>query len=250
MIFTNVDSICRRICLEKGLPIHYYFENLLHITAAVRELSFDTLQIVNTLELPVNEYNAIDLPDDFTDDVALCYGGGSFLRQLHHADNINPLRYHDSTGAYTKPPTPQFDVNGKGLYGLRGLGWYWNINEYGEPTGRFYGARGASDRDGYSIIRERRQIQLSNDVPCDTVILMYISDGQRADNATQIDTDAQACLQAYRDWKNSPNASLKDSGEARTFYNEKRLLRARKNLLTTADIIHIIRRSFTASMKN
>lgn len=249
MIFSNVDSIVRRTLLEKGLSIHYYLEFLLHTTAAIRELSFDSLQIVNTLSLPINEYNAIYLPGDFVDDVGLSLGTGTILRQLHRNDAINPLRYHDSTATYIAPPSPGADVNGQTFYGLRGLGWYWNINEYGEPTGRYFGARGASDRDGYKVIRERRQIQLSNTVGCDTAILVYISDGQSIDNASQVDVLAYSTIQAYDAWKRSPNADMKDSPQARTYYNEKRTLRARKDEISVTDIIQIVRRSYTAAMK-
>lgn len=250
MLFDTVDSIARRTLLELGLPVHYYFERLVHSVSAVRELSFDTLKIVNTVELPVNEYNAIDLPDDFVDDVGLSYGRNGFIRKLHHTEYINPLRYHDSTGTYIKPPQAQFAVNGQGFFGLRGLGWYWNINEYGEPTGRFFGARGASDRDGYQVIRERRQIQLTNDAPCDTAVLMYISNGQNADNATQVDTRAHACIRAYGDWMSSPQAGVKNSPLGQSYYASKRELRARLDELTNVDIIHAVRRSYTAAIKS
>jgi len=249
MLFSSVDALVKRSLLEKGLPIHYYLESLLHTTAAIRELSFDSLQIVNTLSLPINEYNAIDLPGDFVDDVGLSLGTGTILRQLHRNDAINPLRYHDSTAAYVAPPSPSADINGQTFYGLRGLTWFWNINEYGEPTGRYFGARGASDRDGYKVIRERRQIQLSNSVGCDTAVLVYISDGQSIDNATQVDVLAYSTIQAYRNWKSSRNADNERSPEALGFYNQKRHLRARKDEISVTDIIQIVRRSYTAAMK-
>ena len=82
------------------------------------------------------------------------------------------------------------------------------------------------------------------------IVLQYISDGQRADNATQIDVQATACLHAYMNWKSSFNAAFKDSAEARTYYNEKRTLRARLNDLTKIDILNILRNSFAASPKS
>lgn len=249
MIFSNIDAIVRRTLLEKGLPLHYYLEFLVHGTSGVRELSFDTLQIINTLQLPVNNYNSVDLPDDCVDVIALNIAYGNRLIPVPQNDSLSPLRYHDDTGVF-QPPTTSLSPDQTFLGFQGGIIWYWNINDYGEPTGRYFGASGASDVNGYKVIKERRQIQLTQSFTSDTVVLMYLSDGQRADNASQIDVQAHACIQAYINWKRSPNADIKDSPQARTFYNEKRLLRARLNTLTATDIIHILRKSYTATIKN
>jgi hypothetical protein len=103
--------------------------------------------------------------------------------------------------------------------------YYWNINDYAEPTGRFFGMRGGTDM-GYRVIKERRQIQMSDGFGNSNIILMYISDGQSMDNASQIDVQAFQTIRAYQDWKRSPQAAIKDSYEAATYYNERRLLRA------------------------
>lgn len=251
MIFSNIDSICRRTLLERGLPLQFYLEELLHSTACVRELSFDTLQIINTLQLPVNEYNSIDLPGDFVYDLGLSIAWGGRLVPVPKDDSLTPLRYHDDTGAYVNPTTDATGLSPQNTFGFgSGIGWYWNINDYGEPTGRFFGAKGASNINGYKVVTNRRQIQLSQTFTADTAVLSYISDGQRADNATQIDVQATACIQAYSAWKKSPNRDNENSPEGRGFYNQKRLLRARKDDLTKTDIIQILRRSYTASMKN
>lgn len=251
MLFSNVDAIVRRTLLEKGLPLHWYLEFMVHATACIRELSFDTLQIINTLQLPVNSYNSVDLPDDFVDDLGLSIPCGGRLIAVPKDDSISPLRYHDDTGAYVPPVTQSNNINGQTFFGYTaGAIWYWNINDYGEPTGRFFGARGASDINGYNVVKERRQIQLSGTFTSDTVVLSYISDGQRADNATQIDVQAHACIQAFINWKRNASADMKDAPEARTFYNEKRLLRARLSTLTKTDIIQVLRRSYSAAIKN
>lgn len=248
MIFSNIDSICRRTLLEKGLPIHFYLEELLHSTACVRELSFDTLQIINTVQLPVGDYNEIDLPGDFVDDLGLSIPYCGRLVSVPKDDSISPLRYHDDTGTYVAP-TSGYSSSQSSIYFGTGLLWYWNINDYGEPTGRFFGARGASDVNGYVVVKERRQIQLSDTFTSKSAVLSYISDGQSVDNASQIDVQAISTIQAYSNWKKSRNAENKDSPEGRLFYNEKRFLRARLDPLTKTDIIQIVRRSYSAAMK-
>jgi hypothetical protein len=123
------------------------------------------------------------------------------------------------------------------------------VNDFGEPTGGMFGAGSGSD-NGYMVDRKRRQIQLTGSFTSDEIVLMYISDGQSADNATQIDVRAQAAIDAFIGWKASPNADIKDSYEAATFYNEKRMLRARLDDLTILDIKAIIRRNYKAAPKN
>ena len=252
MTFATLDSVVRRGLLEANLPIHYYFEYMIHSASCIRELSFDTLKIVNTISLPVNSYGAVDLPDDFVDDVAVCLPGGINLAPLPKQNSINPIRLHDSsTGAYVPQNTVSntAGVDDSFFWGSAGWMWYWNVNDFGEPTGRFFGSAGGTQR-GYKIIKERRQIQMSFDFAGDSIILQYISDGQSVDAASQIDTRAIQCIRAWQEWKKSPNANNEYSPEAMTFWNRKKNLRARLNDMSITDIKNIIHNAYTGSIKN
>lgn len=250
MVFTNLDTIVRRWLLESGRPIHYYAEGLYHAATCLRELTFDTLQIVNTKQIPVNGYLAADLPSDFVTEVMVGVPVGSAIRPLSKGVNMNPLRLFDTeTNEYTTyDTTNQTTVASPEV--LPPVTWYWNFNEYGEPLGKFYGINGANKTGLYSIVRGRRQIQLNEGFAGDAIILMYISDGQSIDAATQIDPQAFFTIQNFIEWKRSPNASRHQSPEANTYHNERRLLRARLNDLTLDDIRNIIRRNFHAGIKN
>src|SRR5580692_10990913 len=104
MLFTNFDQIVRRNLLERGRPIHYYFEELLHACTCVRELTFDTLRIVNYLELPVDQTDmSVILPDDFVDDVAVTIPVGGFLQPVVKNDSITEVRTIGPTGLYANP---------------------------------------------------------------------------------------------------------------------------------------------------
>lgn len=252
MQFCTVDTICRRWLLERGLPIHYYLEALLHSSAAIRELSKDTLSIVNTVNLPVNSYGAMDLPDDFSDDIGVFFDMGIALKQIPHQSNINPLRvYNGTTGAFELHTTPSENeqLTGVNFFGASNWMWFWNVNSYGEPTGRYFGAGGGTN-SGYEVLKQRRQIQLTGGFESTNMVLQYISNGQSLDNLTQIDWAAFKAIQSYIDWQRSPNAAFKDSGEARTYYNEQRKLRANLDPLTVIDIKNIIHQAYRASIKN
>ncbi len=251
MNYANLDMIVRRSLLEKGYPIHYYAEYLLHASSCIRQLSTDTLKMVNTVRLPINSYYAVDLPEDFVDDIALSIPIGSFLKSVPKNDALNPMRVTNKNTyqfeQYRNRPKDEqetvFGINPSWL-------WYWNVNDYGEPTGRFYGASGGERANGYKLVKERNQIQLTETFAGNSVVLMYISNGQSIDNATRVDMLAFSAIQAYIDWKTSPNAARRESPEARTYFSERRLLRAKLNDLTPTDIKNIVRKNYMASIKN
>jgi len=248
---TTIDIIVRRALLENNLPIHYYCEFLFHAATCLRELNFDTLQIVNTANLPVGDYGEVNLPDDFVDDITVCVPNGAGIFPLPKQDWLNPIRIHDvDSGEFvTYPPT---DAGTNGLttfYGLP-MGWsyYRNVDSYGMYTGRRFGAHGGTVQ-GYKVVKERRQIQMTEAFIGSNVVVQYISDGQSVDAASQIDYLAFSTIRSYQDWKRSGNANNDNSPEGRAFYNQKRLLRAKLNPLTIMDIRNIIRTSYTAGIK-
>ena len=250
MVVTNLDIIVRRHLLERNLPIHYYAEVLYHASAALRELSFDSLQIVNTKNLPVNNYNAVDLPDDFVDDVLVAVPAGGMLQPVPKRDGINPIRIHNIESGSFVPYADTSNTSVQTFFGFTGnWSWFWNVNDWGEPTGRFFGSSGGAKQNGYKVVRERRQLQMTGTFTSTDIILMYISDGQNVDAASQIDTRAQRAIQTYCDWQMSPAATMKDSPQASTFYNERRLLRARLNDLTPTDIKNTLRNNYIATNK-
>lgn len=249
MQLNNLDTIVRRWLLETGHSIHYYAEGLFHAASCLRELSFDTLQLVNTRNLPLNEYNAVDLPDDFVDEVMVGIPVGDRYQPVPKLSNLNPLRLAEEGGDYSMYTETTTNENGSGISSLPYAIWYWNFNEYGEPTGRFFGVGGGSKLNGYKVIKERRQIQFTDVFTSETVLLQYISDGQSLDAATQLTPMAFAAIQAYIAWKRSPNRSNNFSPEAQLFYNEKRILKARMNDMTLVDIKEILRKNVRASIK-
>jgi hypothetical protein len=251
MVLATMDEIVRRGLLENNLSIHFYSEFLYHGCTCVRELNYDTLQIVNTVNLPTNDYAAADLPDDFDDDIAVCIASADRLLHLPKQESLNPIRIHSTTDGAFVPYINQDTDNGvpNVFYGFAsGYNYYWNVNDYAEFTGRRFGAHGGISQ-GYKIIRERRQIQMTDNFINSNIILMYISNGQSVNNATQIDYKAFQTIRSYQDWMRSPNKNNENSPEGRKYLNQKRLLKARLNDLTKVDIQNIVRLAYTAGIK-
>lgn len=249
MLWTNLDQVVNRRLLELRLPKHFYIEFLSHSATCLRELHIDVLKIINTVELPVNSYKAIDLPDDFMDDLGVSIPVGQLLHPIPKNDSITALRATDTNGNFVTYGDID-EVNQQTFFGFpQAWTWWWNMNDWGEPTGRWFGSDGSGKMNSYRLIKERRQIQLSETFTSDTAVLTYISDGQRADNATQIDIQAWQTISSYIDWKISPNHANENSPEGRTFYNQRRRLVARLDDMTTVDIKQAFYKSYTAAYK-
>ncbi len=250
MVVASIDSIVRRWLLESGRSIHWYAEGLYHASTCLRELTFDSLQVVNTVRLHVNEYFSADLPDDFVSEVMVGIMANNFIQPMAKAMNMSDLRLTDAvTGEYTTYGSYGDDTP-LPIAGIPPITWYYNINAYNEYTGGLYGLNGASKENLYIISRERRQIQLTETFTAESLVLMYISDGQSIDAASQIDVQAFSTIQAFIEWKRSRNANNLQSPEAFLYGNERRLLRARMNDMTVDDVKNILRRNFHAGVKN
>lgn len=250
MVYTTLDIICRRALLENKMPIHYYAEYLFNASTCLRELTIEALKVINTKNLPVNERGEVDLPDDFQDDVMLSLGAGAVLRPIPHKTSLNPLQIHNATtGAFEVQANPATVNSGNLYFPFVGYSWFWNVSDWGEPTGRVFGATGGNPA-GYQVFKERRQIQMYGGFTSGSIILQYISNGQSVDNASMVDNMAFATIQSYIDWKSSPNAKNEFSPEGRMYYNQRRKLRARLSDLTHEDIRNVIHSSYTAAIKN
>ncbi len=255
MLLTNIDIEIRKWLLERSLPIHFYSEGLFHARAVVQQLAQDTLQIINSANLPVDSTGNVELPDDFDDDLMVCIPSGQSLIQLPKQDWITPLRLHDTTSGEFVPYSQNTSDNSNEVFvndlsfGFSGR-WsmYWNVDSYGGNTGRQFGMVGGT-RAGYKVFKGQRRIQMSEGFADSNVVLLYISDGQQADNASQIDTKASRAITTYIDWQRSPNATNEKSPEARTFWNQKRRLKTLLNPLTKIDILNIFRSGYTAAPK-
>lgn len=251
MTFSNIDTIVRRWLLDRGYPIHYYLEALLHASSCIRDLTKDTLQVIKTVQLAVDNTGSAELPEDYMDDICLGLEVGGKISKIPHASNVSPIRMHNgTTGAFEATSTQ--DVSSFYSYPYfqsTAYTWFWKIDSWGEFTGGFFGARGATS-SGYEIFREQRRVQVGQNFAGGAVVLQYISDGQSIDNAVQIDSRAINCILSYIDWQRSRNAANIYSPEGKTFFNSKRLLKAQLNPLTVTDITNIIRSSYTASIKN
>jgi hypothetical protein len=133
---------------------------------------------------------------------------------------------------------------------------YWmfqNIDDLGENIGRLFGGSAPFQTNSFKVIPERGQIQFDESLHATVVVLEYISSGQTMNNATRIDPQAQACIEAYMDWKYKSHSKRFSPGEAQMamqlYKIELRRFRARRSDVTPWDLRQAIYRSYMGAPK-
>jgi len=245
----SLDTIVRSALLRKGYPIHFYMQFLKYSSDCLRELSFDSLQNIRSVKLPLNEYNAIPLPCDYVDWVKVGAGNGQSVRPYANRDGYNRLNNLDDNGnkaLYATPTTvaenalPEYEEA---------------ININGEAVGRQFGFQGGNNPNSFKVLRERNGGEIQFDISATgDIMLDYISDGLESDAATEIHPYAQASIEAYIFWQMKEHSRAYSSGERQLaeeqFDKEHRLLRARINSFTMTDLRRVLQQSYGGAIKN
>ncbi len=78
----TLNAVTRSVLSQKKKPIHYYYRFLKWHADSLRELFFDTLQITNTVRLPVNDFGECELPADYVDWCSVGVQAGQWIRPL------------------------------------------------------------------------------------------------------------------------------------------------------------------------
>jgi len=251
---TTLDKIVRSVLLQKGLPLHYYMQFLKLSADCIRELSFDSARIVNTVELVVNQQDfSVPTPCDYVDWTKIGIPIGQKIRPIYEVDSINRLQAKNPDGQTTTFTSAQDNSQNNLLPGWPGYWLFQNIDDLGENTGRQFGISAANTTNGFKVILEGNRIQLTESFTEPTIILEYISDCQSVDNASMVDPYAQAVIEAYDDWKFKLHIRRSGLGEVATafdlFKRELRRYRARKSDLTLLAIKQAIYSNYKQSPK-
>lgn len=250
MITASLDGIVRDVIMRRGYTFHKYIRFLVYAKNCLRELTFDDLKVYNTIILPTTDYNAVELPSDYQDYVRVAAMSGQKLKPLVETDKLNPLVARTADFSATTYAAAGSDSNTNPTLYTYFYPFYWNTvtwNNFGEFTGRMYGMGAGSQPDVFAVFRERNQIQLSELLSVDSIVLEYISDGMNSDAATRIDPYAIETIAAYIIWQHKEHTRTYSINEAelakQEYISQRMILRARKSDLTT----EVLKRRFQAA---
>ena len=256
MTTISLDAVVRNFLLKRQYTLHWYLQFIVYAKDCLRQLNEDDLLCINTKLLPVNDYNAVDLPSDYLDYTLVGVKVGQNVKPLVETNKINrminrnsdlePIKYSESES------NPNNEVNYGALYPFYWHTVYWN--SYGEPTGRMFGAGAGVQDDVFSVFPERNQIQLTENMTVDNIVLEYISDGMNADAATRITPYAYDTIDAYIMYQMKCNTRTYSAGEAeyakQDYIDQRKILRARMNPMTIEMWKRLFQRATYASPKS
>lgn len=262
MTTASLDYIVKNYLLKRGYPLHWYMQSMVYAADCLRELTFDDLRVINTKILPVDQtINAAELPEDYQDYVTVGVMIGQRIKPLVPTSTLNPLTSLDVNQNYAEQDwqdttTPPGSNENQLYYGALPYAQWFTVhyNDYGENIGRFFGLGAGYQEDTFQVFKERNQIQLDQKFSVENIVLQYVSDGQSADAASQIDPYAIRTIQAYIDYQMKAHNRTYGIGERQlaenNYIKERKILRARKSDWSIEKIKRIVQKNSMAAPKN
>jgi len=230
---TTLDEVVRELLIEEGMnTTHNYLRYLTIANRGLKELTYDVLGSTKVMLLTVGNTMRIDLPVDFTDYsfVGIIASDGR-VHTMGNRKNI-PLVGTQNTVAQQS-------------------------DDYAFYYGGVFGYGGGQNEHGYyspKIDYDNWQMVFSSTEVGKVIYLEYISDGRAEGGETVIHPYAVEALIAWTYWKSivrrRRGVTTNDKEEARrTYYNEKRLARARVCGFTKEESLQQIRKGYKQSPK-
>jgi hypothetical protein len=262
MTTASLDYIVKNALGKKGYPLHYYLQCMLYASDCLRELTFDDLRVINTKILPINtNINTAQLPDDYQDYVTVGVMVGQRLRPLTPTSTLNPITNLNSGSNFEEiewnDNTTSSDSGQSALYygALPYAQWFTtHYNDFGENIGRFFGLGAGYQEDTFQVFKEKGIIQIDQKLSVDNVVLQYISDGQSADAATQINPYAIKTIQNFIFWQLKEHNRNYGVGERQVAQNEyireRKILRARMSDWSIEKLKRIVQQNYKGSIKS
>lgn len=196
-------------------------EVIFHMKQAIKQLNYDALREVKSVELRVDDDLKFILPPDYVNYVKISLNADGMLYPLYEDRKVN------TAIGYDQDPTTGdvlFDINGNitthvstldlsritpsqylgnGLYNGY-YGWYYNSNWYfAFSVGGKFGLDTSNANQGPTFRVNGGAIDFSSDISGNLVILEYISDGMQngVNGDIWIHKFAEEFVYAYTVWK-------------------------------------------------
>lgn len=255
MVLTSIDSIIRNNLMRHSYPLHWYVQSLVIAVECLQELTLDDLQVVHTQILPVNSYNAVDIPTGYVDKTGVFLKVGQKMMPLTEDDTINPLNSFNTDFAIQRYDTPGQSSSDQSVVQVSGLlnTWWFGFSSYdslGEPLGRFSGMGNPTNKT-YKIIKERNQIQLNENLTATEIVLQYIGDGRNSDAISSVESYALDTIRNYIDYRLKDFNRSYNRGEVeqarQQYLQSRKTLRGRKSNLTMTALRQIVYKNYRLS---
>jgi len=240
--FVTLDEVIQGLLVDEGKSSEHEYLRYFNIALrGLKELNFDTVRQIKSVELQLDSKNTVTLPSDYVAYVKIGIsatdGEISYMGKKDNINFVSGTKANSSTTSTTEDP-PIFSYNNydNSLWGRYGQGGGNNANGYyrenlDDGTIEFSGGGGGA------------------------IVLEYISDGSTGLTGTEIKVHAFAeeALRSFIYWKSVHRKRAINMNEkmlAKTeFYNQKRLSRARMQSFNKEEALQTSRKAFKQSPK-
>ena len=252
--FYTLGALVDQVMIDLDLPDQFFDKLLSWAIWALREINLDATQTVKTCGLQMNEYKAIDLPDDYVDWVKVGIQVGTRIRMLGVNSDMSELTFDEQL--YKASAEPQLNINPNGI-SFENYGGYYFYNYSGKSLFG-YGGGGYNTQNHFKVIKRDSgwQIQFDSEINNGLIYVEFIGDG--------IDPCADSYIHPYlmdymrksvtSEYYNSPSGRrLTSMFERREFrqaaYFASKKVRARQNDLDYKTMLNISRRYYSFRQK-
>jgi hypothetical protein len=246
---TTVDGIVRSSLMTLGLPIHWYVQFLHYALKCLnQELNMDTLPLIKTVEVTLDDNNELQIPRDFIDVIKLG-------RKVNNDHRIKVFGVNDNFNRNAVSADNKSTESDQVLASLNYGGYYFTnfYNDKGEHKGGMVGYGNDTTSSEYKVIRDRHVIKVSPAQPTGVTIYMEYLGYHTATTASYIHPYAAEVIEAYIIYKFKEHNRSVNKGEMmeskQEYYNQLRKLRGRLYGLTKTDILRLVRGEFRQSVK-
>jgi len=238
--FVTLDEVIQGLIVDEGKSSEHEYLRYFNIgLRGLKELNFDTVRQIKSVELQLDNKNTVTLPSDYVSyiKIGVADNNGN-VSYMGLRENINFVPGTQSTTVQDNTENPPI----------------FSYNNYDNSLWGRYGQGGGNNANGY--YRENlndRTIEFSNSNG--PIILEYVSDGSTGLTGTEIKVHAFAeeALRSFIYWKSVQRKRAINMNEKMAakneYYNQKRLSRARMQSFNKNEALQTSRKAFKQSPK-
>lgn len=210
MNVVSLDNIVKNVMVQLDGDNNFskYQKYLQFAIRGMRELNLTSAPFAKTVHLEMLDNKAVNLPTDYIQytKVGICVNGRVLILGLDNTlclnDNYSECGDPLEIAMANLSNAQEDGVSSDGFFGF-GIGYpFLDGFVDGQWVGGLYGVGGGFNSRGYFRVNEAMsQIQFTSNVPSETIILEYISDGINPDGTASVPKAAIEALITWVIWK-------------------------------------------------
>ena len=247
----TLDSLVREAIQEEGLTIHYYVDFLLHASQEAQRLSAHHKMSAKQVELTINDYNRVKIPDEAMSLISVSIRSGERLLPVPYDKNLNKLYNTDDQGNKIPFPDPSEEADDNFVVVNYLDDYFYDYHRYG--AGGFFGLEAPQD-NYFNVDYENKEIVFSNDFTKDSVVLTYAVDVITCTTCTLIRFEFWDVIRSYMVKMFHKKNKLSTIYEKQDSDNDYKMRKAQMRTMIypvgRADFISSIRRGIHGGIKS